>query len=201
MERGSYLTPLVRIGGAGTVGRSYEYPTHRSGAPVVGRSTRRSGRIGLREPKREMPTSSTLVKCLGGKWFERLRLSSSRKTPSSVRPRGFLFPRRCQTCLTARQTQSGERTLQIPRGNPQGAQSPQALTRAKLSFAHQNRSAILRTLTNRCAIRPHTRNLRFLGTWIRSLPLLLGGDGGASDPACFRRLSQTRIVPSHRVSL
>ena len=39
--------------------------------------------------------------------------------------------------------------------------------------------------------------------WIRSLPLLVllvvGGDGGAPDPACFRRVSQTRIVPSHRV--
>ena len=29
------------------------------------------------------------VKYLGVKWFERLRLSSSRKTASSVRPRGF----------------------------------------------------------------------------------------------------------------
>ena len=33
--------------------------------------------------------------------------------------------------------------------------------------------------------------------WIRSLPLLLGGHGRASDPACFRRLSQTRSMPSH----
>ena len=49
-----------------------------------------------------------------------------------IKPRGFLFPRRA---------------LQIPRGNPQGAQSPQA--------------------------------------WIRSLPLLLSGDGGASDRPCF----------------
>ena len=47
--------------------------------------------------------------------------------------------------LTAHQTESSERALQEPPWFPQGAQSPQALTRAKLSFAHQNRSAILRT--------------------------------------------------------
>ena len=36
------------------------------------------------------PDSET-VNSLGVKWFERLRLSSSRKTASSVRPRGFPF--------------------------------------------------------------------------------------------------------------
>ena len=35
--------------------------------------------------------SKDIVNCLGVKWFERLRLSSSRKTASSERPRGF-FP-------------------------------------------------------------------------------------------------------------
>jgi len=55
--------------------------------------------------------------------------------------------------LTAHQTESGERALQEPPWFPQGAQSPQALT-------------------NRRAIRSHTRNLRFLGTFLRSDPLL-----------------------------
>jgi hypothetical protein len=68
---------------------------------------------------------------------------------------------------------------------PQRAQSPQVVRKSKIFVI--KRDFVSRT------------------TWIRSLPLLVllvvGGDGGAADPACFRRVSQTRIVPSHRVCL
>ena len=61
--------------------------------------------------------------------------------------------------LTAHQTESGERTLQI-QVYPQGVQSPQSLT-------------------NRGAIRSHTRTRtrRFLGTFLRSVPLLVARRG------------------------
>ena len=59
--------------------------------------------------------------------------------------------------LTAHQTESGERTLQI-QVYPQGVQSQQALT-------------------NRGVIRSHTRNRRFLGTFLRSSPLLVARRG------------------------
>jgi hypothetical protein len=66
---------------------------------------------------------------------------------------------------------------------PQRAQSPQVVRKSKIFVI--------------------TRDFVSRTTWIRSLPLLVllvvGGDGGAPDPACFRRVSQTRIVPSHRV--
>jgi hypothetical protein len=90
------------------------------------------------------------VNCLGVKWFENRRFSSSWKTPSSVRPRGFLFPRHA---------------LQIPRGNPQGAQSPQVVRKSKIFVI--------------------TRDFVSRTTWIRPLPDLLSGDGGASDRPCF----------------
>ena len=39
--------------------------------------------------ERALEMGINVVNCLGVKWFGRLRLSSSRKTTSSVRPRGF----------------------------------------------------------------------------------------------------------------
>ena len=63
--------------------------------------------------------------------------------------------------LTAHQTESGERTLQI-QVYPQGVQSPQALT-------------------NRGAIRSHTRTQRFLGTFLRSVPLLVARRGDSVE--------------------
>ena len=59
--------------------------------------------------------------------------------------------------LTAHQTESGERTLQT-QVYPQGVQSPQALT-------------------NCGAIRSHTRTRRLLGTFLRSVLLLVARRG------------------------
>jgi hypothetical protein len=92
------------------------------------RRPRRRGRTQRRDTQttRDVPPSFPLprdrrgqryrgaVKRLGVKWFERRRLSSSPKTLSSVRPRGFLILRGA---------------LQIPPWNPQRAQSQQAWIR------------------------------------------------------------------------
>ena len=78
--------------------------------------------------------------------------------------------------LTAHQTESGERTLQI-QVYPQGVQSPQALT-------------------NRGAIRLHTRNLRFLGTFLRSVPLLVARRGDSVGQRTLLVAFERYLCPS-----
>ena len=95
---GTTSTPTrILVFGAGPLGSLLAARLHETGhdVDILARGQRledlREHGIVIQEEETDEKESAhvDVVKYLGVKWFERRRLSSSRKTASSVRPRGF----------------------------------------------------------------------------------------------------------------